>query len=70
MVKYFIKYLISYREQFYRDEAYRLYITDSIYYRGQNKALTIRYEDLFKPQDTRSGDEIAADIIKRMELKV
>lgn len=41
-------------------------------YAAQNKYITERYADMIKPQkiETRSGDEIAADIIKRHGLKV
>lgn len=41
-------------------------------YGPQNKFINQRYADMIKPQktDPRSGDEIAADIIKRHKLKV
>ena len=55
-----------------REKAYRLYVTDSLMYGPQNKFINQRYADIIKPQkiDPRSGDEIAADIIKRHKLKV
>lgn len=53
-----------------RDEAWKTYIADSLYFQGRNKILTVRYADLFKPQDKRSGDEIAADIIRAAGLVV
>lgn len=39
---------------------------------GQNKYLNVHYDDLIhpKPVDTRSGDEIALDVIQRLDLKV
>lgn len=53
-------------------QAYRIYITDSLFYMGENKRLTKRYAEALKPQkiDNRSGDEIALDVIKRLNLKV
>ena len=57
-------------DQHQRDKAYRVYITDTLYYQSQNKHLTQRYIDVITPKkiDTRSADEIAADIIKRAGL--
>lgn len=51
---------------------YRCYVTDAIYYKGQNKIINVRYTDLMHPKeiDTRSGDEIALDVINRLGLKV
>lgn len=39
---------------------------------GDNKRLTVRYEDIInpKPIDTRTGDEIALDVIQKLKLKV
>ena len=39
---------------------------------GDNKRLTMRYVDMIHPQpvDTRTGDEIALDVIQRLNLKV
>ena len=54
------------------DMAYRIYITDSLYYEAQGKALTQRYIDIIHPApvDPRSGDEIAMDVIGRLGLQV
>lgn len=54
-----------------REEAYRFYVTDSLSYGPQNKYITQRYADLIKPKatDNRSGDEIAADVIRTLGLK-
>lgn len=52
------------------------YITDNLYYTGQGKRLTIRFHDLISEnykkaeKDERTGDEIAADVINRMGLKL
>lgn len=53
-----------------RDEAWKMYIADSLYYQGRNKVLTVRYADLFKSKDERSGDEIAAEVIRAAGLVV
>ena len=61
-------------KQIQRDLTYRIYISDSLQNIPQNKFLTTRYYDLIynTPQktDNRTGDEIAADVINRLGLKV
>ena len=59
-------------EQTNRDEAYRFYVTRSLQLAPQNKYISATYDELLKPKkvDNRTGDEIAADIIKRAGLKV
>lgn len=39
---------------------------------GENKRLSVRYSDIIypKPVDSRTGDEIALDVIQRLDLKV
>lgn len=43
-----------------------------LYYSAQNKTLTKRYEEIINPPkiDTRSADEIAADVIKKAGLRI
>jgi hypothetical protein len=53
-----------------REEAYRYYVTDGFYLQGQGKAFGERFCNLIKPKDNRSGDEIAADVIERLNLRV
>ena len=55
-----------------QDFAYRIYITDSLYYMGRNQMLEKRYYDVIHPPkvDNRSGNEIAMDVIQRLGLKV
>lgn len=52
--------------------AYRIYVTDSLFYSAENKKLVKRYIDIINPRpvDNRSGDEIALDVINRLGLKV
>lgn len=50
--------------------AYRIYLTDSLYYMARQKGLVKRWIDIVQPpeMDNRSGDEIAADVINRIGL--
>jgi hypothetical protein len=44
-----------------------------LFYLGQLKGLSVKYTDLLNnevEEDTRTGDEIVADIIKRAGLEV
>lgn len=52
--------------------AYRIYVSDSLYYLNTDKKLVKRYIDIIKPypQDKRTGDEIAIDVITKLGLKV
>lgn len=54
------------------DKAYRIFVTDALDYIPQNKYHTTRFADIvyFKNEDTRTGDEIALDVIKKAGLKV
>lgn len=55
-----------------KELAYRIYITDSLFYQSEEKRLTKRFYDIINPVpiDKRSGDEIALDVIERLSLKV
>lgn len=65
-----MRYVEARVEQNYRDEAYRIYVTDSLQNIPQEKYLSKRYYDIICPiQDNRSGDEIAADVINKLGLQ-
>lgn len=53
-----------------RDMAYRFYITDALQNIPQNKYNVKRFYDIInpKPEDNRSGDEIAVDVISKLGL--
>ena len=58
-----------------KDTAYRVYVTDCLKLIAENSgniSLKLRYYDIIQPkkEDTRTGDEIVADIIKRAGLVV
>ena len=64
-------FIIAFFEKEQEELAYRIYMTDALKALG---GLNIRYYDILarqrKPQDNRSGTEIAADVIKRCGLVV
>ncbi len=72
---YVVDHCISRYKHKQEEKEYRAYITDSLMTICNNFAtawggekITVRYVDLRKPIDTRTGDEIALDIIKRAGL--
>lgn len=61
----------SMEEQAYRDytcEALRLLTHSNAEITGKGSYLTVKYNDLIhpKPEDTRTGDEIKADILGKL----
>lgn len=53
--------------------AFRLYLTDTLFYQAQEQRLTVRYADmLFGINDKKemSAEEIMNDIVERAELEV
>lgn len=66
-----MRYVRAKIDDYQIDLAYRIYVSDSLFYMADNKRLTSRYYDLIHTQkETLSGDEIALDVIKRLGLKV
>lgn len=72
---YVADYCISRYKHQQKEKQYRSYIADSLMMICNNIAgafvgntITTRYVDLGKPVDTRSGNEIAVDVIKRAGL--
>lgn len=51
---------------------FRVYVCEALHLAPQDKYLTAHYADLITPKkaDTRSADEIAADIIRRAGLHI
>ena len=66
-----MRYVKARLEKEQRDEAYRIFVCDSLQLMPQNKYLAKRYSDLIKKdkEPQKSGDEIALDIISRAGLK-
>ena len=68
-----MRYVIQRLNARHDDMAYRVYITDELFYAGRNKTHTKRYCEsmgLVEPEEEKSGDEIAADVIKNAGLVV
>jgi len=66
-----MRYVKTRYREYQRELAYRIYVSDTLFYRNKNQALGVRYYDmLYKKPDTRSADEIVADIIKNAGLEV
>ena len=53
---------------------YRIFVTDALNNIPQQRFSKLRYADIISgrgiTKDTRTGDEIAADVIKNLQLKV
>lgn len=59
-----MQYVLARLEQEARDFAYKVYITDSIYYYMDGQRVTIRWEDsLKKKPDHRTAQEIVGDTL-------
>lgn len=67
-----MRYVMARHDESQREMAYRIFITDSIYYKSQNKYISVRYLDAInkKDVDNRSGDEIALEVISKAGLVV
>ena len=70
-----MRYAAARYEKDFRDAAYYIYVTDSLYYSGQGKCLTMKYTDVIdtsrkKQEDKRTADEIAMDVIQKCGLVV
>ena len=74
-----MRYAMARFNQHQRDLAYRIYVTDCLRMATENTAkmsqgsyTTERFYDIINPNpvDNRSGNEIAADIIKRAGIEV
>lgn len=78
-LKHFLEYAKARMLEDLHAETYRVYVSDTLRIISENTArfgggayTKQRYYDVINPPkvDTRTGDEIAADIIKRAGLKV
>ena len=74
-----MRYAIARYQSQQRDLAYRIYVTDCLRIISENTAkmvggsyITAKFEDIInpKPVDNRTGEEIAADIIKLAGIEV
>lgn len=69
-----MRYVASRIDREERDEMYRIYVTTSLQNIPQRKYLQTSYIDMlqerYEPVDERTGDEIAADVIDKLGLKL
>lgn len=72
---YVVEYCVSRYKHKQEEKQYRVYITDALMVIANNTArafggstVTMRYSDIIKPQDTRTGDDIAVDVMQRAGL--
>ena len=74
-----MRYAMARFNQHRRDLAYRIYVTDCLRIISENTAkmgggsyITAKFADIIntKPADNRTGEEIAADIIRRAGIEV
>lgn len=66
-----MRYVKTRYREYQRELAYRIYVSDTLFYRNKNQALGVRYYDMiYSKPDQRSADEIVADIIKNAGLEV
>lgn len=67
-VKGFIRFYSATVGEKLIDEAYRVYVTDSLKYGGENKFLVSRFYDIIhpKPEDHRTAEEIIGSIFKKL----
>ena len=69
-----MRYVEARIEQEQRDLMYRIYVTDALQAMPQDRYLVQRYADFAVEknvqEDTRTGDEIAEEIIKKAGLKL
>lgn len=66
-----MRYVKARLEKEQRDEAYRIFVCDSLQLMPQNKYISKRYSDLINKdkEPQKSGDEIVLDIMSRAGLK-
>ena len=74
-----MRYVTTRYQSQQRDLIYRIYVTNCLRIMTENTAkqfggnyVTAEYEDLIKPKkkDNRTGNEIAADVIRNAGIKV
>lgn len=75
----FLRYVKSRYEQYRRDVAYRIYVSDSLRIITENTAKAVggsyiegRYKDIIKPkrQDNRTAEQIIADTLAGAGIEV
>ena len=74
-----MRYAVARYQSHQRDLAYRIYVTDCLRIIGENTAnmggvayISAKFSDIInpKPADNRTGEQVAADIIKMAGIEV
>ena len=69
-----MRYVLARLDEYNREEAYRIYVTRSLQLIPQTKCLQKSYLEILNEsesvKDTRSGDQVALDIIQQAGLKL
>ena len=70
-----VDYCVSRYKHKQEEKQYRVYLTDALMAIANNTAkmfggstINMRYYDIIKPQDTRTGEEIAVSVIQKAGL--
>ena len=65
-----MRYVEARLDDYQREMTYRSYVTKSLQLIPQNSYITASFDEIMHPEkiDTRSGDDIAADVIKNAGL--
>lgn len=68
----FLRYVKARAEQISREEAYRIFVTESLRFAPQGKILNKSYVELLKPQkvETRTGKEVADEVAEKLCTKI
>lgn len=67
-----MRYVLARAQREAQTLAYRIYVTDSLFYRAQNKAFTERWYDLAKNEhnvehDNRTAEEVISDLKNKLK---
>lgn len=67
-----MRYVKARAEQISREEAYRIFVTESLRIIPQQRWFTKSYLELLKPQqiETRSGKEVAEEVAEKLGFKI
>ena len=64
-------YLLARFKEHQKEDVYRIYVTDSLFYQADNKRLNQRYSDLLnKKIESRSAEQIIDEVFNKAGLTV
>ena len=65
-----MKHVLALYEEERAEEAYRVYVTDSLKLSGEGKYISERFHDLMHPPEEIDAEAIIDDVIERAGLEV